>query len=366
MKNMINNNKHETTTNKLAHDLRKLGRSPLQVAAFLAGAAAILLFSAIVYVIGEIIPLSNGGSPSTLNIVWDGTKYGLAWVSNEGSGLNLHFATIDVDGNKLTDILVAVPNDNPASRRPALLWTGTGYALSWSGGSPDRSVYFAKIASDGQTFVVNKKKAVTTATAEAANGPIVSLTWNGTNFGVAWQDIRDSGDGNNPALYFGVLDSVGNKLIGDTKISGEGPVGSPAVFSDGSDYSIFWVEGVAPSSHLRSVYFTKVAPTGDKLIANTNLNTTGGLPRRPSVAKNNDGYGIIWTAFPESSLPQGQLYFRSVDFNGNTVLSDELVTTVGGNNDYAHMIWNGSDYALVWGNLLSNAYELFFGLRPAP
>lgn len=152
------------------------------------------------------------------NIIWDGSKYGIVWP--EANPSNLRFATIDIAGNVLSNIPVTAGSDNASTERPALLWAGSEYILAWSGGWPDNYnnpyipqniIYFTKIASDGQTLIINKKKSITSGDARAANGPIVSLTWNGANFGIAWQDIRDSGDTNNPALYFTTLDSEGNK-----------------------------------------------------------------------------------------------------------------------------------------------------------
>ena len=300
------------------------------------------------------------------NIIWDGSKYGVVWP--ETNPHNLRFATVDIDGNMISNIPLTAGTDNASTERPAILWTGSEYVLVWSGGWPDHFnnpylptgiIYFTKIASDGQTFVINKKRAITNGDARAANGPIVSLAWNGTNFGVAWQDIRDSGDSNKPALYFNVLDSNGDKLINnDVKVSGAVRVGSPQVFTDGSNYTVFWRESTANDVNANSIYVAKLDPAGNKILANQNLNTKGDNEMRPSVAKIDNGYGIVWTSYPEQKL-----YFKSINSNAGIVIDNDLISTVSGDNDNAYLTLGDNKYSVIWRNVQNNQSQLYFGTK---
>ena len=299
------------------------------------------------------------------NIVWDGSKYGVVWP--EANPSNLRFATVDIDGNVLSNISLTTGTDNANTERPALLWTGNEYVVVWSGGWPDHFnnpylpaniIYFTKIAPDGQTIMINKKKSITSGDARAANGPIVSLAWNGTNFGVAWQDIRDSGDSNKPVLYFNVLDSNGDKLIGnDLKISGEERVGSPQIFPDGSNYIVFWRESAA-NVNANSIYVTKLDFAGNKIFTNQNLNTRGDNEMRPSVVKTDNGYSIVWTSYPDQKL-----YFKSINSNAGIVIDNDLISTVSGDNDNVHVTFGNNKYGVIWRNIQNNQSQLYFGTK---
>ncbi len=187
----------------------------------------------------------------------------------------------------------------------------------------------------------------------------MSSAWNGSSIGIVWQDIRDSGNSNNPALYFNVLDSNGDKLIeNDVKISGEGRVGSPSIFADGTNYSIFWRESIVNDGNANSIYFAKVNASGNKLIVNTNLNTKGDNEMRPSVVKTDTGYGIAWTSYPEQKL-----YFKSIDLTGNIILDNELISTISGSNNYAYAVWGGSKFGVIWKNIQNNQLQLYFGIK---
>jgi len=300
------------------------------------------------------------------NIVWDGARYGVVWP--EANPSNLRFATLGVDGNVLSNIAVTAGTDNASTERPTVLWTGNEYILVWSGGWPDNFnnpyvptgiIYFSKIASDGQTIIINKKKSITSGDARAANGPIVSAYLNGSSIGVLWQDIRNSGDSNNPALYFNILDNNGDKLISnDVKVSGAGRVGSPQIFADGASYIVFWRESTATDVNANSIYVAKLDSAGNKVLANQNLNTKGDNEIRPSVTKTADGYGIAWTSFPESKI-----YFKSINLSASIMVDNELISTISGSNDGAYVVWGNDKYGIVWRNIQNNQSQLYFGIK---
>ncbi len=300
------------------------------------------------------------------NIVWDGSKYGIVWP--EANPHNIRFAILDIDGNVLSNIAVTAGTDNADTERPAIIWTGNEYVLIWSGGWPDyfnnpyvstKIIYFSKIAADGQTVIINKKKSITSGDARAANGPIVSAHLNGLNIGVLWQDIRDSGDSNNPALYFNILNNNGDKLISnDIKVSGAGSVGSPQIFADSENYIVFWRESAASNVNANSIYVAKLDATGNKILVNQNLNTKGDNEIRPSVVKTDVDYSIAWTSYPESKI-----YFKSISSSTSITINNELISTISGDNDNAYIVWGNNKYSVVWKNIQNNQLQLYFGTK---
>lgn len=135
-------------------------------------------------------------------------------------------------------------------------------------------------------------------------------------------------------------------------------MGSPNIFSNGTNYDILWRESAVSDVNANSIYFTKVDAVGNKLIANTNLNTKGDNEIRPFVAKTNSGYGIVWTSYPEQKL-----YFKSVNSSASIILDNELVSTPSGSNDSVYLTWGNSKYGAIWGNVQNNQGQLYFGTK---
>lgn len=309
------------------------------------------------------------------SIVWDGLKYGIAWVqANPG---NMRFATVDIDGKVLSNIAVTVDDDNTFSQNPALLWDGSSYVLSWWGESLSGGpIYFAKIDLDGHNFIVNKKKAVVTAKAYGHDS-IVSINTDGQNFGVAWSDVRDSGNLNLREIYFSMLDSNGNPLIPDIKLSGSGlTTDSPNIVFDGSNYIVVWHETGVENGDINldsNIHMAKISPAGIKLISDKKLTETpihSGYNSSPKVIRNNDGFDMTW-AFSEelgvgaSSFHPGSglVYFKSFDFNGEAINDVELVSIITGDNYNPNLGSSGFKYGIIWENMQNNQSQLYFGTK---
>ena len=155
------------------------------------------------------------------------------------------------------------------------------------------------------------------------------------------------------------MDSNGDKLINnDVKVSGAVRVGSPQVFTDGSNYTVFWRESTANDVNANSIYVAKLDPAGNKILANQNLNTKGDNEMRPSVAKIDNGYGIVWTSYPEQKL-----YFKSINSNAGIVIDNDLISTVSGDNDNAYLTLGDNKYSVIWRNVQNNQSQLYFGTK---
>ena len=102
----------------------------------------------------------------------------------------------------------------------------------------------------------------------------------------------------------------------------------------------------------------KLDPAGNKILANQNLNTKGDNEMRPSVAKIDNGYGIVWTSYPEQKL-----YFKSINSNAGIVIDNDLISTVSGDNDNAYLTLGDNKYSVIWRNVQNNQSQLYFGTK---
>jgi len=148
-----------------------------------------------------------------------------------------------------------------------------------------------------------------------------------------------------------VLDKDGNVLVGDTQlIPGGGidrAVDKIAVASDGTDYLVVWEEssdvpwltpcGITCPSADRTVHSIKVTADGQpKPETETELAVGGGMP---DVVWNGTDYLVVWT-----TLAGGGIVGRHVGRDGQPAGS--VVTFAGaGPGDFGpHVVWDGSGY----------------------
>jgi cysteine-rich repeat protein len=286
-------------------------------------------------------------------IVWTGSNYGIMWPMQTNCYLGqypgncMYFAMLDSDGNRLTNIIVDSSGDTVGqAEKFALTWTGSEYAMAWIGSGDD--IYFAKVASDGQTFTVNRTKIFSTAAGTAGPAQAVHMTWNGTNFGITWADYSDTGSKNNPTIYFARLDSSGNPLTSMVRISDIGNRNDGSmIFVEGSNYRIFWSDSSASK-----LYNVLVDSSGNLLSSITHINQSGSVGR-PSAVKGSSNYGVTWYS-------SASIMFREADSSGNPLGSQENINAVGGTNDMSTIAWDGFGYSAIWQNVTDNQSYLYF------
>jgi hypothetical protein len=85
------------------------------------------------------------GAPS---LVWNGSRFGVAWVDRRTGFGAIHFAVIDADGAIATpDVRLA---GGPDALSPSLSWNGEEWGVAWAAGPEGREqIHFARIDASG-------------------------------------------------------------------------------------------------------------------------------------------------------------------------------------------------------------------------
>lgn len=156
-------------------------------------------------------------SPSSSNsskIVWTGSEYGLSWSDDRNVSLDIFFCRVSPLGTKLMDeLLVSEPGGE--ARRPSIAWTGSEYAIIWTDDRDEVSedqweLYFARVSPDGTK--IDSDVRITNAPLRSRNP---SLTWSGSEYGVAWFDYRETYFD----IYFARLEPDGGKIGEDIRLT---------------------------------------------------------------------------------------------------------------------------------------------------
>ncbi len=283
----------------------------------------------------ENIRITNDPEISAFpSLVWNGSGYGLAWEDCRDGHYEIYFTRLDSEGVKIGgDIRVSdTPWDSPG---PSLVWNGSGYGVSWEDYRHESTeIYFARLNEEG--IKIGDDIRVT-------NAPGMSwwscLVWTGTEYGIAWQDYRDE----NAEIYFARLNSEGEKIGDDVRVTNN-PENSwpPCLVWTGSEYGIAWEDERDGSSE---IYFVRLSSEGEKLGEDIRVTNDPAYSYSPSLVWTGTEYGLIWEDYRDGTL---EIYFARLNSEGVKLGEDVRVTENPAYSYAPSLVWTGSEYGLVW------------------
>ncbi|UCF80610.1 MAG: hypothetical protein JSV08_08910 [Acidobacteriota bacterium] len=238
---------------------------------------------------------NNQEYPSAVS---NGTDYFVVWEDwRSGTNRDIYGARVAPDGTVLDSTGIAVTTEANDQRYPSVASNGTDYFVvweDWRSGTTD--IYGARVAPDG-TVLDPAGIAVSTE----ANGQFSSsVTSNGTDYFVTWEDYRNDGGclcntdiyGARVAPDGTVLDPAGIAVSTTVDIQLY-----PSVASNGADYFVAWEDwrNDGGCTCNRDTYGARVTSAGTVLDpAGIAVSTEANNQLYPSVASNGTGYFIAW------------------------------------------------------------------------
>jgi len=306
--------------------------------------------------IGEDVRITNDTASSVYpSIVWTGTEYGVSWQDYRSGDTEIYFTRINATGNKVGND-IKLTGWSGYSEEPSLVWTGTEYGLSWEDlrgvdPLPKYEIYFARLDSQGNK--IGDDVRITYAEGNNwADSHDPSLVWTGTEYGVSWWDLRSS----NPEIYFVRIDAGGNKIGDEVRISNtSGKSGQPSLAWTGIEYGVSWDKGSdAANSEL---YFTRLDSSGNKIDGDIRITNASGQSYASSLAWNGTEYGVAWCDNRDGNF---EIYFARIDSLGNKISSETRITNNGNNSRCPSLVWNGSEYGVSWYDDRDGNEEIYF------
>jgi hypothetical protein len=224
------------------------------------------------------------------DVVWTGQEYGVAWSgARETSSLEIFFRRVSDNGDPLSpDTRVTFASRN--SEYPSLVWTGSQFGIAWQDFRDGRlEIYFARLDANGNKLGADTR--VTTHVSGAAQDDEghPSLIWDGQAFELVWADSRDGTLG----IYWAKLDASGTKRTPDIRVSSPASKATfPSFAAAGQDSWVAWqdVRGGAAE-----VYIARLSPSGTVVGGETRLTNAPGASNNPSVVWNGSQFGVVWS-----------------------------------------------------------------------
>jgi hypothetical protein len=273
--------------------------------------------------------------------IWTGTQFSLVW-SDERVPDGLYFNAIDSAGAILLgDTQLTSVGGEPYA--PHVDHTATGTAVVWEASG---DAYFARSNSTGTL----QTAPVVVSTTAGSSRPAVASTGTGQH-GVAWSDTRN-GD---LEIYFSLLDDAGTALVSDVRVTdATGNSIHPSLTYTGSEFGLAWMD--ARHGYFE-VYFARLDANGVKQGTDVRVTNSQTLSASPSVAYNGTDYGLAWVDF---QTPPG-IYFKRLDTQGNPLSPDIHVSMAfPGCWGTRTLTWSGDFFGLVWEDLRDGDYDIFF------
>jgi cysteine-rich repeat protein len=234
--------------------------------------------------IGNDVRITNDPANSYYtSLVWTGSEFGAAWEDYRDENVDIYFARIDSPGSKIGSD-VRVTSDSSVQRVPFLTWTGSEFGVAWQDFRDlDLEIYFARLDSSGSKIGSDAK--VTSASGDS-RAPF--LAWTGSEFGVAWEDDRDG----NFEIYFARIDSSGSKMGSDVRITSAVYSSlSPSLAWTGSEFGMAW-QDLRDGSY--EIYFARIDSSGSKMGSDVRITDYSGESKTPSIAWTGSEFGVAW------------------------------------------------------------------------
>ncbi|MFY0521906.1 hypothetical protein ACN28I_01400 [Archangium gephyra] len=248
------------------------------------------------------------------------------------------------------------PADN-SQYNPAIAHNGTSFLVVWhdyrNSGSYD--IYGARVSNTGtvlDTTGIRISNAINWQYAPA-------VTHDGTNFLVVWHDSR----GGNYDIYGSRVSNTGTVLdLGGIPISTAiNEQSNPSVSHDGTNFLVVWQDYRSSTNY--DIYGARVSGTGTVLdISGIPISTATNNQSVPAVASNGTNSLVVWQDTRGGG--SADIYGARVS-NTGTVLNTSgiLISNAVNTQESPALAYNGTEFIVVWQDYRSGTNYDIYGSR---
>jgi hypothetical protein len=288
---------------------------------------------------------TNAAISAFPSLAWTGSGYGVSWHDDRDGNAEIFFARLDSDGNKIdTDAQITIDSAN--SLYPSLVWTGAEYAVSWQDDRDENNeIYFTRVDLAGKKIGTDMR-----VTHDYASSDDPCLIWAGGEYALSWEENRDG----NYEIYFARLDSSGNKIGSDVRVTYEFSISyNPSLVWTGAEYGLSWQEN---RNGNYEIYFVRLDSSGNKIGSDVRVTYDSSNSKSPSLVWAGDQYGVAWDDDRDANF---EIYFARLDSSGNKIGSDVRVTNDSANSSNSSLVWTGTEFGVSWHDDRDGNYEIY-------
>ena len=291
------------------------------------------------------------------SVAFDGTNCLVVWYDSRNGFTDIYGARVNQSGNVLDPTGIAISTAVNGQYEPSVAFDGTNCLVVWgdhrSGWWYDSDIYGARVDQSGNVLDP-AGIAISTAT-NAQTCP--SVTFDGTNYLVVWQDERNSQYEYD--IYGTRVNQSGNILdpAGITISTIADYHEAPSVSFDGTNYLVVWKDSRSGSY---DIYGTRVDQSGNVLDpAGIAIATGLNGQHFPSITFDGTNYLVVWHDY-SISPPEYQIYGARVNQSGTVLDTTGIaISVVVYWQSYPSVAFDNTNYLIVWEDWRSGSYDIY-------
>ncbi len=274
--------------------------------------------------IGDLVPVSAVDAINENSALsWSGGGYGVVWNDTDFGIERIRFAFVEPQGAVTAGPVIVSANGRQGAR-PAVIWDGSAFIVTWS--RDGRDVMMRRVAEDGSLLGV---EACVTCGAHVGVREVAVTTGPG-GVGHAWSN-------NDGGVFFVRSDSDGNRLGGVHEFTSAAGADHPDILFGAGSYALAWSDRRDGDE---GIYFARMDTGGAQIGTDLRVNAAEENSWRPSLAWTGSHFIVGWTGGP-SPFSSG-VYLQRLQPNGS--LEGTSLFVEGGSGPYmrSSLVWTGS------------------------
>jgi hypothetical protein len=285
---------------------------------------------------------TTSNSSSNPALVWTGSEYAVAWDQYATGRHDIQFVRISGAGTLLGSAQW-VTSTSFTSEQPSLVFAGSGYGMAWTDLSFVRSgVFFQRLDTAGTTLGTRVRMSDVTEPAS-----FVSLVWTGSEYAAAWTGDQSGWR----EVMFGRVDAAGGLLGSQVRVTTDPDLAyGPSLAWSGSGHGVLW------QTSFHDITFARLTDTGTKLGSDVTVATGTTYLHEPALAWTGSEYGAAWAAHLGLS---GGTYFVRIDASGALVGSPDRISGADASSSDPSIEWTGSEFAIAWSDYRSSSNDVY-------
>ncbi len=291
---------------------------------------------------GGILISTGVNDQFTPALAFDGTNYLVVWRDRRSVDSDIYGARVSRRGVILDGGGIAISTAAGDQYMPAIAFDRRTYLVVWEdhrSGRDNYDIYGARVTRAGAVLDADGIPISTAANDQYQPG----IAFDGTNYLVAWTDIRSYPQyavyGTRVSTAGTVLDPAGIAI----SISANSQLGEPSLAFDGTNYLVAWQDSLSNDIHGARVTTAGAVLDPDGITISTPADSQVGPT---ALAFDGTNYLVVWTRW----YPHSDIYGARVNPAG-LVLDPEgiaIATAADSQSGPPALAFDGTNYVIAW------------------
>ncbi|MBI3182652.1 MAG: OmpA family protein [Myxococcales bacterium] len=274
---------------------------------------------------------------------------------------DIYGSRVSTAGSVLNPAGLLISNAANAQIEPDVAFDNTNFLVVWEDlrGGATTDIYGARVSGAGALL----DAAGVSISLAAGDQSSPSVAFDGTNYLVAWEDLR----GGTTTNLYGQRVSTGLAAVGAELVLSTAASNQlwPRAIGGGPDVLVVWGDLRDGLSSGSDIYGTRVS-TGGTVRDPTGLSISRSANDQfsPAVAFGSNRFLVVWEDSRTTAGSQTDIYGARVDLSGNVLDAAGIaVSTAAGHQLLPSVAFNGTDFLVVWQDNRSGVDRDIYGQR---